>query len=311
MDFLPLLAAETPPDDFSDFRSVWALLLDSVQNIYAGFVKRLPHILTAAIILVVTLLLIRFGIHGFGKKLLRRTRLRQSLQVLILQLAGTVAWVVGLTLAAIVIFPNLNIAQALGAAGLASVAIGFAFKDIFQNFFAGVMLLWKFPFEPGDFIECGDVRGRVEDSKLRLTTIRQPDGQLVVVPNSQLIMNPVTVVTSKPKRRVSLMTGVAYGEDVTTAVDVIRKSLDGCRTIAQDEDIHVVPVAFGSSSIDIEVLYWTGSSPMDIRLSKGEVVTAVKKALDDAGIEIPFPYRTLTFAEPLTLARERDDMETA
>jgi small-conductance mechanosensitive channel len=67
----------------------------------------------------------------------------------------------------------------------------------------------------------------------------------------------------------------------------------------KDEEIQIFPQAFGSSSIDIEVAWWTDPLPVDIRRSRAEVVTAVKSALDDAGIEIPFPYRTLTFKESL------------
>lgn len=104
---------------------------------------------------------------------------------------------------------------------MASVAIGPAFTDIFENFFAGVILLWKFPLEPGDFIERGEIT-----------------------------------------------TGVAYGEDVEEAIDV---------------------------------LYRAKSAPLDQRKSRSEVIIALKSALDKAGIKIPFPDRKMTFAEPLRI----------
>ena len=74
--------------------------------------------------------------------------------------------------------------------------------------------------------------------------------------------------------------------------------------------MQIFPQAFGSSSIDIEVTWWTGAKPVDLRRSRGEVVTAIKSALDEAGIEIPFPYRTLVFKEPIALdaSRERDEV---
>ncbi|NNC87795.1 MAG: mechanosensitive ion channel family protein [Akkermansiaceae bacterium] len=300
--------AESSPDNISDFANVWTILIQSLHDIYKAFVERLPFFASALLFLVVWFLLIRLVVRVLGPKVLRRSKLRQSLQLLLVRLVSVAGWVIGLAVAAIIVFPGLSVAKALGAAGLASVAIGLAFKDIFQNFFAGIMLLWKFPFEPGDFIECGDLRGRVQDTQLRLTTIRQPDGQLLVVPNSHLLMNPVQIVTSKPKRRVSLMTGVGYGEDVTKAVKVISRALEKCKRIDHDQEVHVVPAGFGSSSIDIEILFWTGSSPMDVRQATGEAVTKVKAALDEAGIEIPFPYRTLTFAEPLKVAGGADQV---
>jgi small-conductance mechanosensitive channel len=130
-----------------------------------------------------------------------------------------------------------------------------------------------------------------------MTQIRVPSGELVVVPNATLFKNPVTVLTSQDTRRVSIVTGVAYGEEVSEAVGVIQEAVQGCPSVDTTRDIQVFPQAFGSSSIDIEVAWWTGSTPLDVRRSRGEIVTAVKAALDRAGIEIPFPYRTLTFKE--------------
>ena len=72
-------------------------------------------------------------------------------------------------------------------------------------------------------------------------------------------------------------------------------------SIKKDEEIQIFPHAFGASSIDIEVAWWTDPLPVDIRRSRGEVITAIKRALDNAGIEIPFPYRTLTFKETMKM----------
>ena len=139
----------------------------------------------------------------------------------------------------------------------------------------------------------------MEDISIRMTTIRLISGELVVMPNSVLFKNPVEVLTTQNKRRVTIITGVAYSEDVKQAVKVIENALKNCETIKKDEEIQIFPQAFGSSSIDIEVAWWTDPRPVDIRRSRGEVVSAVKNALDDAGIEIPFPYRTLTFKDSL------------
>jgi small-conductance mechanosensitive channel len=190
--------------------------------------------------------------------------------------------------------------------GLISIAVGFAFKDIFENFFAGILILWRYPFESGDFIECEDITGKVEEITIRTSMIRKTSGELVVVPNSFLFKNPVEVLTSQPQRRVTIIAGVAYGEDLSTAVDVIRQAVETCATVIKEQPVQIFPQGFGSSSIDIEVTWWTGSKPVDIRRSRGEVVTAVKRELDRAGIEIPFPYRTLTFKEALPLIHNSD-----
>lgn len=115
----------------------------------------------------------------------------------------------GLLLAAMVIFPGLTLEKASGGLGLASVAIRFAFKEIFENFFAGIMLLWKYPSEKGDFIECESIKGKAEDISVRMIHIRRPDSELVVTPNSFLFKNPVRVLTDLDFKRLTIMTGVA------------------------------------------------------------------------------------------------------
>lgn len=103
----------------------------------------------------------------------------------------------------------------------------------------------------------------------------------------------------RKSRRITVPVGIACGEDVTEAVKVITQAMKERELVIHDMPVQIWPVAFGSSSIDIDVTWWAKAKPVDIRRSRGEVVTAVKKALDNAGIEIPFPYRTLTFKESL------------
>ncbi len=208
--------------------------------------------------------------------------------------------IVGVLAAAAVLFPTITPGKLLTALGLGSVAIGFAFKDILENFFAGVLILLREPFGVGDHIASDDAEGAVEEITIRDTHIRQTDGQLVVVPNAALFQNPVTVRTDKEFRRTSITCGVAYGEDVDEARAVIEKAVRAVDLVRDDvRDVQVFAKAFGASSIDFEVAWWTGSKPIDIRASRDQVIAAVKRALDEADMEIPFPYRTLTFKEPL------------
>jgi small-conductance mechanosensitive channel len=126
---------------------------------------------------------------------------------------------------------------------------------------------------------------------------------LVIVPNSILFKNPVTIRTDKDLRRVTVICGVAYDVDLDTARSVISDAVKTCGTVeVNDKSVQIFATEFASSSINFEVTWWTGSTPLAVRASRDEVVAAVKRALDDAGIEIPFPYRTLTFKEPLPIS---------
>jgi len=132
--------------------------------------------------------------------------------------------------------------------------------------------------------------------------VRQTDGQLVVAPNAMFFKNPVTIRTARDVRRTTIICGVAYGEDVDEAREVIANAVRSVDAVRDDvRDVQIFAQEFGDSSINFEVTWRTGSRPVDIRASRDKVVAAVKRALDDAGIEIQFPYRTLTFSEPLPI----------
>ncbi len=279
---------------------------ESLSRMWRDFLKRLPLIAAGALILVLTWIF-NMVANSVVRRAAVRSRLRSSLRDLLAQLTTFVVWLTGLMVAAIVVFPGMTPAKLLTVLGLSSVAIGFAFKDIFENFFAGVLILWRFPFDKGDFIECGEIEGKVEDITIRMSQIRQVDGQLVVVPNAMLFKNPVHVLTNSKTRRVTVVCGVAYDEDVNESRSVIKQAVESCESVSKDDPVEIFAQEFAASSVNFEVTWWTGSKPVDVRQSRDEVVAAVKHALDEANIEIPFPYRTLTFKQPL----QRIDLKPA
>lgn len=287
-------------------------LLSALNELWNSFVKQVPQLVLALLLLLIAAGVVRLTQAGLKKILGRTKSLRPSLEQLILKFARWGVWVAALLVAAVVAFPGFRLSQVLATAGLASVAIGFAFKDIFENFFAGILLLWNFPFEPGDFIELEEegILGRVEDVQIRMTLLRKPTGELILLPNSTVYKKPVRVLTSEDRRRLSITVGVAYGELIPEARRVITEAVKRCRTVDGHHPIEVFACAFGNSSIDFEVAWWTSPTPLEERRSRDEVVQAVKLALDDAGIEIPFPYRTLTFKGPIGV-RSTEGEETS
>lgn len=287
--------------NFSDSMRVVGQSLDKQ---YRELLLRLPFLIAGLVVLLFTWLTSRVSAFLHSRIFFNRSKIRSSLQDLIRQLMSISIWITGLLIATIVVFPGMTPAKALTVLGLGSVAIGFAFKDIFENFFAGVLILWRYPIEKGDFIQCEGVMGKVEDITIRNTMIRRTDGELVVVPNGHIFKNNVEVLTNRPKRRVRISCGVAYGEDVDQARTVIEEAVAECESVNGPKSVEVFACGFGDSSIDFEVAWWTGATPLEIRRSRDEVIAAIKRDLDSAGIEIPFPYRTLTFANPLKVAGE-------
>ncbi|QIL88989.1 mechanosensitive ion channel [Microbulbifer sp. SH-1] len=292
-----LKLAEVAP---SSFPEILDTVTASILNIWKAFLGHIPFIVASMLMLVLTWVvatLVGRCVFRFA----RRTTQRPSLQHLLVRLAKIVVWVIGLLFTAMIMFPGLTPARALGGLGLLSVAVGLAFKDIFENFFAGILILWRFPFEAGDVIKCEEVQGRVEQVDVRNTAIRRTTGELVIVPNLFLFKNPVEILTDRNKRRFTVIVGVSYDVDLSAAVTVITQAVESCESVRDDEPVQIFPRAFADSSIEIEVTWWGGSTPLQERESRGEVVRAVKQALDAAGMEIPFPYRTLVLRDPLRL----------
>jgi small conductance mechanosensitive channel len=289
------------------FGPLWGSLPDPLRNqlegYAAGFWALLPQLVLAIIFLVFIWAIIKI-LKWILPKSLKRARMRRALVNVIMMLITVGLWLFGVLIAVTIAFPTITPGKALTALGVGGVAIGFAFKDVFENFLAGILLLLREPFSIGDYIDCEDIDGQVEEITIRDTHVRQTDGQLVVAPNAMFFKNPVTIRTARDVRRTTIICGVAYGEDVDAAREVIANAVRSVDAVRDDvRDVEIFAQEFADSSINFEVTWWTGSRPIDIRSSRDKVVSAVKRALDEAGIEIPFPYRTLTFKEPLPLTR--------
>ena len=277
------------------------ILITQLTDIARSTVALLPQIAVALVVILATWGIKR-GTQSLLGRALARTKLRQSLKDLFRLLLGILVWTLGVMIAAVIVFPGLTPASILAGLGIGSVAIGFAFKDVFENFLAGIIILFRREMRIGDHIECNGIEGQVDHIAIRESHIMRTDGQLVIVPNAILFKNPVIIRTQQDVRRVTIICGVAYDVDLDKARDVITNAVANCDSVVQDgKPIQVFAKEFGSSSIDFEVTWWTKSAPVDVRRSRDAVVSAVKRALDDAGIEIPFPYRTLTFKEPLPI----------
>lgn len=275
-----------------------ATLENSLLDIWGNFIDQIPYLTAGLIVLIITAISASVIGRGF-RKLAKKSSLRPSLQDLIQRLATITTWLLGLLLAAMLIFPGLTPTRALGGLGLLSVAIGFAFRDMFENFFAGILLLWKFPFENSDYIECQDVKGRVENISVRMTQVRQITGELIVIPNSFLFKNPVYVLTDKPIKRTTVTVRVNLDEDLDRAVSIIEEALLECKTIDKSKPPQIFMTEFATSSVNIDVTWWTVSTPLGQRRSRSEVVATIKRALDETNIEIPCPNRTVVFKNPL------------
>ena len=279
-----------------------ATLQDQLVDMAEGFVRALPNIVIALAIIVVTWLVAHFAVR-IADMLTGKAPLRPSLKNLIDTVVKLAIWIIGLMIALIVVMPGMTPASLIAGLGIGAVAIGFAFQDIFENFLAGVLIMLREKMRIGDVIECEGIIGKVEHITLRETHVRKLSGEVTLVPNSMLFKNPVEILTDEQMRRHEVIAGVSYDTDLDQAADVIRKAVESVDVVERDKGIDVFAVEFNSSSVDFKVRWWAGSTPRNMWESKDKVIRAIKGGLDDAGIEIPFPYITHTFKERVPLGR--------
>ena len=271
-----------------------------VTNMWNGFVATIPVIVIAIIVLLLTGIVAGSAVK-ITDKITGKAELRPSLRNLTETLVKLGIWLLGFTIAAIVIFPDLTPGSLFAGLGIGAVAIGFAFQDIFENFLAGVLIMLREKMRIGDVIECEGISGKVEHITLRETHIRAASGELTVVPNSILFKNPVEILTDVDQRCHTVVVGVSYDTDLDKAAEVIRKAVETVDAVDVAKGIDVFASEFNTSSIDFLVRWWAGSSPRDGHESRDKIVRAIRQALDNAGIEIPFPYVTHTFKQQVPL----------
>jgi len=256
-----------------------------------GFYWMLPNIAVALVVFLVILVaasLTRRAVSGFFGR-----RQRDNLGDL---LGGFARWALilfGVLVVATIVFPSIKPADLLATLGVGSVAIGFAFKDILQNWLSGLLILYRQPFRRGDQIVSGAYEGTVERVEARATLIRTYDGQRVVIPNSEIYTRSVTVRTAFPKRRSEYDVGIGYGDDIAAARRVILEALSRVEGVEHDPAPDVTAWEFGGSSINLKLRWWTDPHIAEVVAVRGRVVESVRQALGDAGIDLPFPTRVV------------------
>ncbi|MDJ0729751.1 MAG: mechanosensitive ion channel family protein [Crocosphaera sp.] len=267
-------------------------IFDSINIIIAKSIKGIPGLMAAIIIIILTRFAAEF-ISQLAEKLGKNTLKSHSLQILLAKITYVFVWVFGILFAAVLAFPGLRLGDIVATLGLSSVAIGFAFQDIFKNFLAGILLLIQEPFRINDQIIVGEYEGTVESISIRTTQIRTYQGERVLLPNSTVFTSAVQVRTAFNHRRTDLGVGVDYNTPLPKAKAILLKTIYEIDDILETPEPEVDLVNFGDSSIDLIVRYWTAPSQVVVRRVQSEAIMAIKAALDAANINIPYPVRTV------------------
>ncbi len=262
------------------------LLLDSLSDLWEGFITRLPSIVTGLLVFLFAYA-IASGVRYFIRRSLRRVKASEHAARLTARLAFVGVIALGVLVALGVM--GVNAGALVASLGLISVGIGFALKDVIENFIAGIILIFQRPFVVGDVVRFGEVEGTVEDVRVRDTVIRMYDGRQVFVPNANIFTASVINNNRNRRRRLDFEVNVAYSQDAPSAMAVAAQALSRVDGILREPSPLVVTEKLGESSVALKVYFWLDPSAASLLEVRSAAITAVKQALDEAGIEIPCP----------------------
>ncbi|SFG05304.1 Mechanosensitive ion channel [Halopelagius inordinatus] len=301
------IALQTP-----DGSTFVARLLQDILGVPVG----LADIIGSAISFVVAFAVVYLAGKAVLLPLLSRVMNRRGIEAHakkpLMRIVGVVVIFAALTVAlAAAGFPNFLQSVATIAAA-ATLAIGLALQDVLQNFVAGVFIFTDKPFRIGDWIEWDGNSGVVEDISFRVTRVRTFDNELLTVPNSQLTDGVIKNPVAKDKLRLQVPFGIGYDDDIDAATEIIVEEAESDPDILDDPAPSVRLTELGDSSVTLTSRVWIASpSRSDFVKTRGKYVQRVKQRFDDAGIDIPYPNRTvggnLTISDSESLGAGADD----
>lgn len=265
----------------------WAATWDQLREWILDAVGYLPLLLAALTIVLVTMLAQR-SVGGWleerftgGENPYVRSLIRRGIRLLILGMGLLVALnLVGATW----IFGAL-----VGTAGLAGLAIGFAFKDIIENYLAGILLSIRHPFSPSDFVSVAGQEGKIVRLTARETILMTLDGNHVRIPNAMVFGSVIVNFTRNPLRRFGFDIGVGTQEDLARVQDLGTATLKDMRNVLDDPPPLVLVKEMGDSSVVVGFFGWFDQRTTHPDVVRSEAIRLVKGALDNAGIEMPSP----------------------
>ena len=274
----------------------FSLAAESIQRILNSGIRLMPSVVLGVAVILVFYIIARI-VNSSVTRLTRRSGKSRYAGNIMGTLSQWTIVVIGLLAGFSVVFPSLSAADLVGLLGIGGIALGFAFRDIAQNFLAGILLLLTQPFRLGDQIVVNEFEGTVEDIQTRATVIKTYDGRHVVIPNSNLFTDSVIVNTAESTRRSEYDVGIAYWDDIDRAKRLIVEAMLSVDDVLDFPGPDALTVALNESSVDIRARWWTKSYRREVVVSHDKVITAIKNNLDRGGITIPFPIRTLDVPE--------------
>ncbi|WP_449419731.1 mechanosensitive ion channel family protein [Phormidium nigroviride] len=270
-------------------------LLDKMQAMLNDFIILLPNMVLALIVFAIFFFVAR-AIKKVVRNLTRNRRQARNLGMVLGRLAQGTTILAGLFIALSIVIPSLKASDLVQLLGISGVAIGFAFRDILQNFLAGILILLTEPFQIDDQIVFKDFEGTVENIQTRATMIKTYDGRRIVIPNSELFTNSVTVNTAFENRRLQYDVGIGYGDDIDQARRFILEAIHETDGVLETPAPDAIVVELAGSTVNIRARWWVQPPRRaDVLDLQDRVLTNIKNKLTANGIDLPFPTQQILF----------------
>ncbi|SCX89327.1 Mechanosensitive ion channel [Nonlabens sp. Hel1_33_55] len=284
--------------------------IEKIDTWLDGFVKILPNVLIAIGLFIAMFYIARWIGKTVREQLKKRNR--SNFGEVLGSFTKWILIIFSFAVCVTIIAPSLSFGDLIGGLGVSSVAIGFAFQDILQNWLAGILILTRQPFRIGDEIEVNGMKGRVDRIETRATVITTYDGIDIVVPNNTIYTNAVKVITAHDYIRSQYDLGLGYDQPYDEAVKILRETLQSIDGIAQDKPIDILNWDQADSWLTIRMRWWTDSKRGNVVKTFSEVIAKTQHAMDDAGIDLPFPTMVeVKDAHDLKEAQSRADRKNA
>ncbi len=288
-------------------------ILKRLHVYYLAFLKAVPRIGLAILILVIGIFIVSWLTSLFQKRVKRKSY--DPLMSAFLAKAVKVVLIICVFLFTLQVAGLSGIAGAiLATAGASAVVLGFAFKDIAENFLAGIILAFNRPFHVNDTVQIENVFGKVKTMEFRYTKIATFDGRNVYIPNADVLTKPVFNYTEDGFYRADFVVGIAYENDIEKAKAIIISCFDEDEEIVKDE-LHVNFVAedeLAASTVNLKVYFWVTTE--DFRRgtlqTRGRLMKKVKTKLEENGFNLPANITELKFydaSNPISVMSKQDE----
>lgn len=269
---------------------IYQNLSEVIDKWWADFVTNLPSLVAGLLILLLSLYLARLLSRMTGRVLDKRQK-DKELNLLVTRLVRWTVITLGIVLA--LEQAGQDVSALLTGLGILGFTVGFALQDVSANLVSGILLLFEQPFDIEDSIEVSGYSGTVKAINLRATEMLTWDGLRVLIPNRDVFTNTITNYTRITQRRIGLSVGVGYDSDLTKVEEIALKAVKDLEGTKEDPAPFFMVDSFGDSAINTTVYYWIDTKKESYPGMTNSGAVAIKKAFDAAGIDIPFPIRTV------------------